>query len=350
MRSNLSELFARTALLRRNLELAREVDSLRSWRRPYARRFAGDRVIEGFQRNAPATADTRGFINSGILVGLYGTLEQYVERLLEDCVETYVSCCQSYAQLPEGLLRQYSILSAEVLTALAADRYNGTLTQAELATGLLGTLNRATPIALATGVFSRHTANVRWELIKSLFSRAGLNVASTAKFSVLLEAVSVHFPNEGDPVFVINDLAERRNALAHGVMSDLLSLELLGSYIEVVEAFAVSLYATVASETLRVILSEQAISDFGSLGRPDRVFRNSIAGYVDLSHEVATGRVVAIVTREHMSAAIVQEIHVDDTAVEVAYQGSSAGLMLSSPLSPRSRLCLLPESARRIAE
>lgn len=350
MRSNLGELYTRTALLRRNIELAEAVDGLRSWRRPHRRRYEGDRQIEAFQQNVPSKADTRGFLNSGILVGLYGALEQYVEKLIEDSVETYISCCRSYTGLPAGLLRQYSILSAEVLTAITAGRYNGSVTEAELAAGLHGALSRATPIPLATGVFSRHTANVRWELIKSLFARAGIDVASAIRSKLLIDAMSVHFPDEGDPVFVINDLAERRNALAHGVTSDLLSLELLGSYVAVVEAFAEALYATVASETLRVILAEGAISDFGSLGRPDRIFRHVIAGYFELPQEVATGRVVAVITRERVAAAIVREIQINNTTVDVADQGSSAGLRLSSPLSARSRLCLLPEGARRIAE
>lgn len=350
MRSNLQELYTRTALLRRNLELAEAVDDLRSWRRPHSRRYASDRQIEAFQQNAPGKADTRGFINSGILVGLYGALEQYVERLIEDSVETYISCCQSYARLPAGLLRQYSILSAEVLTAMTAGRYSGGVTEAELAAGLHGTLSRATPIPLATGVFSRHTANVRWELIRSLFARAGLDVASAERSTLLTDAMSRHFPDEGDSVFVVNDLAERRNALAHGVTSDLLSLELLGSYVAVVEAFAEALYATVASEALRVILAEQAISDFGSLGRPDRVFRHRIAGYSSLPWEVSTGRVVAVITGERVSASIVEEVQINNTTVEVADQGVSAGLRLSGTLSARSRLCLLPESARRIAE
>ncbi|WP_158647829.1 HEPN domain-containing protein [Nocardioides houyundeii] len=350
MRSNLIELYARTALLRRNLELAESVDALRSWRRPHARRYAADRQIEAFQRNAPGKADTRGFTNSGILVGLYGALEQYVERLIEDSVETYIACCQSYAGLPGGVLRQYSILSAEVLTAMAAERYSGSVTEEELAAGLYGTLKRTTPIPLATGVFSRHTANFRWELIKSLFARAGLDVASTRTSSHLTDAMAAHFPDEGDPVFVINDLAERRNALAHGITSDLLSFELLGSYVAVIEAFAEALYASAASATLRVILAEGAIIEFGSLGRPDRVFRREVAGYLTLPQEVATGRVVAIIRSDRVSAAVVKEIQVNNATVKVAEQGSSAGLRLSAPLSGRSRLCLLPDNARRIAE
>lgn len=350
MRSNLSEFYTRTALLRRNLELAEAVDVLRAWRSPSIRRYAGAREIEAFQVNAPSKADTRGFLNSGILVGLYGALEQYVERLVEDAVETYVSCCSSYGRLPEGLLRQHTLLSAEVLGAMASGRYSGSLTERDIAAGLHGTIERRTPIPLATGVFSRHTANVRWELIKSLFARAGLNVASAERSEVLLQAMANHFPGEGDTVFVVNDLAERRNALAHGVTSDLLSLELLGSYIAVAEAFAEALYEAVASGTLRVILAETAITDFGTLGRPDRVFQRVIAGYYSLPQEVSIGRVVAVMTSKRVSASIVEEIQTDGVPVESAVSGSSAALRLSRALSGRSRLCLLPDSARRIAE
>lgn len=350
MRSNLTELNTQTALLRRNLELAEAVDALRSWRRPHMRRYSGDRKIEAFQLNAPSKADTRGFINSGILVGLYGALEQYVEHLVEDSVETYIGCCPSYSHLPADLLRHYSILSAEVLTAMATDRYSGGLVEAEVAEGLHGTLSRRTPIPLAAGVFSRHTANVRWEIIKSLFARAGLRVGSTERSPLLIDAMSEHFPNEGDSMFVINDLAERRNALSHGVSSDLLSLDILGSYISVVEAFSEALYTAVASEVLRVILTQEAINDFGSLGRPDRVFRQAIAGYFALPQEVATGQVVAVITTTQVRAAIVEEIQINNCTVEIADQGSSAGLRLSCPVSLRSRLCLLPEGARRIAQ
>lgn len=349
MRSNLTEFLSAADELRRNLRLAQEVDALRAWRSNTKRIHRGDRAIAQFQASVPGTAELRRFMNAGIVVGLYGALEQYLERLVADAVETYVGCCTSYDELPPGVLRNYSVLSAEVLSAMMADRYFGELSQLQVASGLHRTLGQETPIPFEANVFARHTANFRWELIKTTFVRAGIDVAQAEGSSRLLDAMSEHFPDEGRATYVVDDLAERRNALAHGSGGDdLLSLELLHSYVAVVEGFARALYERVATAVLRIVMSGQEDS-ITALGRPDRVFHKRIAGYTHLACDVPEGAVVAVVTSRSASALIVEEVQSDGVRMAAGLAGTAVGLRLSEEFSARSRLVLLPESARRIA-
>lgn len=349
MRSNLTEFLSAADGLRRNLRLAQEVDALRAWRSNTKRIHRGDRAIAQFQASVPGTAEIRRFMNAGIVVGLYGALEQYIERLVADAVETYVGCCTSYEQLPAGVLRNYSVLSAEVLSAMMADRYFGGLSQLQVASGLHRTLNLEKPIPFEANVFARHTANFRWELVKTTFIRAGIDVAEVVSSRRLLNAMLEHFPDEGRATYVVDDLAERRNALAHGSGGDdLLSLELLHSYVTVVEGFAWALYERVATAVLRIMMSGQADS-VTALGRPNRVFRKQIAGYTHLACDVPEGSVVGVVTHRSVKALIVEEVQSEGARLAVGLAGSAVGLRLSEEFSSRSRLVLLPDSARRIA-
>ncbi|CAN5412228.1 hypothetical protein BH11ACT8_BH11ACT8_07400 [soil metagenome] len=349
MRSNLTEFESAADGLRRNLGLAQEVDVLRAWRSNTKRTHRSDRVIAQFQAAVPGTAELRRFMNAGIVVGLYGALEQYVERLVADAVDTYVGCCNSYEQLPAGVLRNYSVLSSEVLSAMMADRYFGGLSQLQIASGLHRTLTQETPIPFEANVFARHTANFRWELIKTTFVRAGMDVAQVEHSRRLQDAMMEHFPDEARTTYVIDDLAERRNALAHGSGGDdLLSLELLESYVTVVEEFARALYERVATAVLRIMMSVDNGS-FTKLGRPDRVYRRHIAGFIDLACDVPEGAVVGVMTSKSVQALIVEEIQSEGVRLTVGVAGSAVGLRLSEEFSSNSRLVLLPDSARSIA-
>ena len=72
-----------------------------------------------------------------------------------------------------------------------------------------------------------------------------------------------------EALFYLQDLAARRNQVAHGVLpDDLLSTELLTSYIDFFEAFGHGLYQVCQLEVLPYIVDHQAIP----LGTPSDVF------------------------------------------------------------------------------
>ncbi|MCM3515076.1 HEPN domain-containing protein [Nocardioides sp. P86] len=306
------------------------------------------RAIEDFQQKVPATADVRRFVNGGLIVGLYGALENYVERLVEDAVETYLECCFNYNLLPKSVLASYSSVSAEVLTAIANDRYNGQLTQLELAEGLHRTLQGRLPIPMQTRVFSRHTANFRWEQIRFIFARAGIDVDGVKTSPTLTNAMKAHFPTEGASTFVIDDLAERRNALAHGSASDLLSLELLEAYVAVVEAFCAALYDAVASATLRYVTSFGPPPARRSLGRPYALYQKQIACFYCLPCEIQPGDLFAAAGGRSTIAVVVEEVVCEGVTVPTGLVGASVGIRLSRPVTKASEIIPLPESARRV--
>ena len=342
MKSNLTQFLAVSEELRRNLKLASAVEEIRRWHRPYERRYASDRVVESLQGALPSSAEARKFVYSASIVTLYGALEQYVERLIQDCVEVYVACHLSYDTISHDVIRNHALLSNEVLAAQLADRYHGSITETELATGLYRAYQRNAPVKLNAEVFSRHTANFRWPLIRASFLRAGLDVAAVEMDPGLSAAMSEHFPDEADALAIVDDLAERRNSIAHGSATDLLSLELQLAYVSMLEAFAIALLEKATTAVVRASIHESTVA----LGRPDKHFQGHIAGYFSSAAEVAVGDVMGVVSGASGHMMEVVEIQIAGVSVGRAPVGAEVGIKLSGDFSGRSRLFVLPSGAR----
>ncbi len=138
----------------------------------------------------------------------------------------------------------------------------------------------------------------------------------------------------------MDDLAERRNEVAHGSPpQQLLTGTLLLAYVDVVEAYLGALRRSAAT-----FLTRLAIEHAGEpLGRPDRVFQKSIAAFEALPLTVRCARTLGVVSGERAFCATVLSIRVNDEIRDEARSGESAGLRLSAELSSRARLFLLPE-------
>ena len=243
--------------------------------------------------------------------------------------------------MPEQMLRQHLTLSTTALALIADGRYHGELKARDLVAGLQRMMAEEMPIRLSNPVFSQHSANFRWPVIRHMFERIGLSVAQVERADSLVNCMSELFPDEGKVTFVIDDLAQRRNEVSHGWEAEILSADLLRAYISVVEAFAESLFEVTASSVVKYVVSHQG----QQLGRPDRLFRGDVAGYHALPEAVEIGEVIAIVGSGRIRCAQVVSMQQEGVDVDRAEAGTSTGLRLSKSVSGRNRLFVLPREA-----
>ncbi|MCE0536976.1 hypothetical protein LWF15_15850 [Kineosporia rhizophila] len=297
-------------------------------------------AISAIKSNLVSTTDVQKFVYSGTIVLLYAAFEQFVEGLMQETVQKIATYCKSYKELPETLRRHHQLLTLEVLNAMESGRYHGPLNGKDLIAGLSHELGELSPVRVNHQVYSHHTANFRFETVRSLFNRAGIDLSSLEQDPIYIAAVKEVFPDENNPFFAIDDLAERRNAVAHGGTVELLAPELLLAYIRVVEAFAGALYSKSAS-----VVAEYVAQTLGrDLGVPDRVFRNSIAGYYNVSSALEKGDVICIVSDGGKASVCCEilELQSKDTSITAAYEGSEVGVKLSLRVTKRNRLILFP--------
>jgi len=107
-----------------------------------------------------------------------------------------------------------------------------------------------------TDALCAHTANFRADIVDEVFGRLGIGGITQRLHLVppLKEHLeSIHPETRVEALkpeqkyFRLNDLAERRNEVAHGNASEILSPELILTYVDFIEAFGTALYELVRS-------------------------------------------------------------------------------------------------------
>ncbi|MCT1712137.1 MULTISPECIES: HEPN domain-containing protein [Dietzia] len=346
MRANLTRFVASASELRANLAFAESVASLVNRNEGLEDEsdnpLSAAAAIRSIQSTAPPTATTHKFYYTGAVVGLYAALEQYVEGLVQDAARLMSNACDDYSQLPDKLKQTHRSLTTGVLLQIQEGRYHGSLSERDLVAGLHHAIGDYMPVRLNNGVFSHHTANFRWPVIRNMFERIGIPVGTVESAEALVKAMDRLFPDAAASTQIIDDLAHRRNEASHGWQSELLSFELMQAYIEVVSAFCVALFEAVASVVAGHFVKLKGVE----LGRPDKVYQKHIAGYYSLAHGVAVGDVIALVTGQGVHCGRALELQRDHESVESAEAGYPASVRLALRLSPRHRLFVLPAEAQ----
>lgn len=344
MRANLTQLAASTKELRANLKFAEAVATLvRNFEAPSDESKASlVAVLEPVKLNAPSNATLHKFYYTGAMVGLYAALEQYIEGLVQDAAHMLVEACDDYDQLPEKLKQTHRSLTTGVLIQMQEGRYHGSLSERDLVAGLHHAIGSYMPVRLNHSVFGHHTANFRWPVIRHMFERMDVPVGIVESSTVLVNTMDQFFPDAATSTQIVDDLAQRRNEVSHGWPAELLSFELMQAYIEVVDSFCVALFDAVVSAVASHFVKLKGVE----LGRPDKIFRGSIAGYDELSCSLAVGDVIAVVSSGSVRCSRVLELHRERMSVESAEAGYSATVRLNPRLSARNRLFVLPVSAQ----
>jgi RiboL-PSP-HEPN len=173
----------------------------------------------------------------------------------------------------------------------------------EVITNLYSCVDRSTKsYKLNAEAFTHHVSNFRQEIIEAIFARCGI-----ANLSILMRGVEkikeyltqVHGARDcsqlkSSELFpVLSDLANRRNEVAHGTVNDLLSNEILVSYMDFLELYAEVLSEVVIEQAIQFEVKYQGVY----WGRPIDVFNNCIVGLnVPIKESVGIGDVLVAKT------------------------------------------------------
>jgi hypothetical protein len=242
---------------------------------------AADELAGKLQRHIGAGVAKRQFDYNSIVISLYGLLEQFIEGLIRGYANRLNALTPDYGSLPEPIRNAHVELSFTLLSRIDQPRYRGVVTRETLVANLHSCLSNAKPYTLNTEAFAHHSANFRVEVIDAAFARVGFPAISLRlrHFPAFAEYLESAFPGVELPrltpeeIFaILNDLAERRNEVAHGQPSELLSNEILLQYVAFIEAYSSALYDAVNCDALLVECKSRGIS----LGAPIAVYNNNI--------------------------------------------------------------------------
>lgn len=341
MRSNLTKLGTAARDLTRAQDLIDTIVQSHRIVLPAEGRIRAEEALGLIQLASGTASVAQRFNYAGTVVTLYGAFEQFIEGLAVDAVAAMANMLESYEQLPEVVLRNHQTASLDVLMMMQADRYYGDLNKEAIVAGLHYANEVNLPVRLNAGVFRQHVANFRWKVICTFLERASFSPARTLGMDPFFASMALHFPDAGNPAVVIDDLAQRRNEVAHGwESSELLSTELLRAYINVIQDFAQTLYECVCSD-----LTNLAIQHVGvGLGQPEHVYRHIIAGFESIDAEVHVGDVIGMRNESGAHVAMVLGIQIGDVEHDTAEAGACAGLRLSKAIPQTAKLYRLPDT------
>ncbi len=166
----------------------------------------------------------------------YAALERFLRDLLEATAHLVSDPIALYNDLPEDFRKHHLMLS---LRAASSTVEHGTSrSPVDLLVALIQCLQGEEPFSVNGAVFAEHSANFRSELIRSSFRRLGLSLPDEIQSPALQSLIKEQFIGlYAKSSSVIDDLAERRNVVAHGDESELLSRSILRALVHFLEAF-----------------------------------------------------------------------------------------------------------------
>lgn len=228
MKSHLQALRANASLLRQELDLGATIQQ--------------DLARSGTKASIPV-ARRQAYVSG--LISIYALLEQTVDDLLEAVVKSWSWIYVKHSDVDEAIRAEMRVLTLQALLDFGQGRGRIGLDEERALASILVTPEA--PPTFEPFVATRKTANYRHPLVLQMLRRIGIEIDSGFDESVLASGLTASGFTQ--IVAFLEDLAERRNEMAHRMVSpdaDLLQKNALLAYLEVVEAYLTELIRVIA--------------------------------------------------------------------------------------------------------
>jgi hypothetical protein len=204
-----------------------------------------------------------------IIISLYGYLERFIEDLIGEYLALVSSHSPIFTDLPSAIQANHLGLSLELMRKADHQRYAGSVRVSDIIARLHSCLSSPERYQLNYQAFAQHSANFRQPVVTTTFLQCGIPdigqpIRQSEPFSSFLKEedperdTKTYLAGGDDVVFArLNDLANRRNDVAHGTPVDnILSRDLLRSYVTFIEAYASALAQVVYERSLPFMLKK----------------------------------------------------------------------------------------------
>jgi hypothetical protein len=267
MQASLSSLVNGLALLRHYLDGLDKQDGLLS----IDAEFCGEarRQIGELQEHFRAKNNKARFDYNTIIISLYGYLERFIEDLIGEYLELISKYVSSFAALPQAIQERHLALSLELARKTEYQKYVGSVNPEIIIAKLHACFSTPDHYQLNNQAFTQHNANFRHSVVAETLAQCGIDGISQSlrraePFTAFLveedpeRDLKTYLAGGDDVVFArLSDLANRRNDVAHGTpVDDILSRDILRSYVGFIEAYARGLAQVAYEGSLSFMLSK----------------------------------------------------------------------------------------------
>lgn len=250
-----------------------------------------------------ASTSKRQYVYAVGIIGLYGLLERFVDSIIENYLSVMSSLTSAYGNLPETIRKSHLLLSLDLIKSVAEERLRTTQTVEQVVANLYSCLSGDSAFRINTSAFVLRRGNLKLSKIFDFLRAVG--VEPTNRRLLVMPSLSQWFkeaessrdtrevPDQELPLLLspIDDLVDRRNAIAHGTIDDIETVDLLTVRCRFVSTFVTALYELLQQELLR---AEVSCSSTQRLGIPIDVFDGRIVCFESERCKISIGdRMVA---------------------------------------------------------
>ena len=234
---------------------------------------------------------------SGVIL-LYGLFEQYVEEILMAYLEELDFTIRNFSDMPEKIRESHTNLSAQLLMNRGLDKYRDRCSEKDIIQRMHECINDG-PFQLNVLAFTDHKSNFRIESLNQFFEPAGISgISARMKQAAAFEKYSARkFQNQridnlpDKVVFAdLDDLAWRRNVVAHGWPDDTLSIEMMKERTEFICVLGECIYEVLRQSALPHIVKHRC----HVLPEPLKVFNSSIVCFHLEAGSIAKGSQIVV--------------------------------------------------------
>ena len=300
------------------------------------------------------------FVYALSIVSLYGLLERFLDSIIEEYVDRLSKAFSTYAALPEKLRENHLRFSLEMAKRINDDRWRSH-TEEAVVSNLHACLSGSSTFKLNSFAFSARRGNASTTKISEQLS--GVCISHPARRIVLSSIFRSYLSSIGDSTDVerapdeevqnklggIDDLVERRNEVAHGVLniSQIESIELLEARGRFVKAYVEALHSVLLREALKY---EIDLGKAISLGKPIATYNHAIICFHKTTCAIARGTHLAYLTGKELNPiqfGAVSTIEVDGTPTQEIEPSMQAafGLKVAFRAIPDVEYFVLPDTA-----
>jgi len=263
------------------------------------------------------------FNYNSIIISLYGAFERFIESTIIDYVEKLNQIIEEYNKLPKIITKQHLILSLTLLNKIEQPKYSGPLTKESIIKNLHTCINTIENYQLNKEAFAQHTANFRTQVIDENFHQIGVDELSKKIIrsnSFKKHLIEIKGFDEKSPELIslnnlspINELAELRNLVAHGINNEIIENKTLLEYLHFYKCYSASLI-----EIITNLLLHKEIENCGlKLGTITNVYKGgTVICFFTNGQTLHKGQNIIGKNSKTIISAIIKSIEINDKEVD----------------------------------
>lgn len=305
---------------------------------------------------AEARTDRKRYIYSVAIVSLYGLFERFINAIVESFISNIASSVGSYKSMPAKIRKNHIQMSIALVKAIGEDRHRIGLTQETVIANLHSCLSDNKNFRVNGEAFVLHRGNISLVKVAEFLSSLGIE---NCYRRISLSPPFISFFSKIDPerdirgiadqdlkalLQPIDELVDRRNQVSHGVIDDIQSTDLLKEMCGFVTAFCDAIYYLMLQDLLKYKINCTGVYH---LGKPIKVFNNSIACFEIHNKKISIGNIIVAETCNNLEPyrySKIESLQIDGNPVQEidSNQPVTFGAKVSFQASGKHNYYILP--------